>query len=260
MQSASSAQPAAPQPATAAAPAIDDPGPRVPEGFTPIFNGNDLTGWHVSRTNHHGTTPEFRVVHGMIVGTQSPRGRGGILLTDRKYRNVEVYMEVKPDWGCDSGLFLRSSEAGEAYQVTLDYLPGGAMGGIYGERLTGVGGPPMNTLTPEERAKRLAELPRPERGVAEGVEARSVEHDPGAHRRRRPAHHRVDQRPGRHGLHGYGEPRRGWRDRRHDRDPDALLGREDAKVGGGRVLAVARDCGQGTARQVTGRDVKGPQR
>ena len=32
-------------------------------------------------------------------------------------------MEVKPDWGCDSGLFLRSSESGEAYQVTLDYLP-----------------------------------------------------------------------------------------------------------------------------------------
>jgi len=66
MQSASFAQPA-----TAAAPAIDDPGPRVPEGFTPIFNGKDLTGWHVSRTNHHGTTPEFRVVHGMIVGTQA---------------------------------------------------------------------------------------------------------------------------------------------------------------------------------------------
>jgi len=42
--------------------------------------------------------------------------------------------------------------------VTLDYLPGGAMGGIYGERLTGVGGPPMNTLTPEARAKRLAEF------------------------------------------------------------------------------------------------------
>jgi hypothetical protein len=117
-----------------------DPGPRVPEGFTPIFNGTDLTGWHVSKTNHHGATPEFRVVHGVIVGTQNPRGKGGILLTDKKYKNVEVYMEIKPDWGCDSGLFLRSSEAGEAYQVTLDYLPGGAMGGIYGERLTGVKG------------------------------------------------------------------------------------------------------------------------
>jgi hypothetical protein len=69
-------------------------------------------------------------VHGVIVGTQHPRGKGG----------VEVYMEIRPDWGCDSGLFLRSSEAGEAYQVTLDYLAGGSMGGIYGERLTGVRG------------------------------------------------------------------------------------------------------------------------
>ena len=130
---------------------------KVPEGFTPIFNGVDLTGWHVSKTNHHGTTPEFRVVHGVIVGTQNPRGKGGILLTDKTYRNVEVYMEIQPDWGCDSGLFLRSSEAGEAYQVTLDYLPDGSMGGIYGERLkdVSVGGPGFADLSPEERTARL---------------------------------------------------------------------------------------------------------
>lgn len=126
----------------------------VPEGFTPLFNGKDLTGWHVSKTNHHGTTPEFRVLHGLIVGTQNPLGKGGILLTDRRYRNFEVYMEVKPDWGCDSGLFLRSSEAGEAYQVMLDYLPGGNLGGIYGERLKGVsmGGPDWASMSQDERA------------------------------------------------------------------------------------------------------------
>jgi hypothetical protein len=141
-----------------AAPAMQaemaDPGPKIPEGFTQIFNGNDLTGWHVSKTNHHGTTPDYHVLHGLIVGTQNPRGQGGILLTDKKYKNVEVYMEIKPDWGCDSGLFLRSSEAGEAYQVTLDYLPGGGMGGIYGERLTGVQNANASTakLTDEERA------------------------------------------------------------------------------------------------------------
>ncbi|MPY88188.1 MAG: DUF1080 domain-containing protein [Luteitalea sp.] len=135
-----------------------DEGPAIPEGFTPIFNGKDLTGWHVSRTNHHGTTPEFRVVHGVIVGTQSPQGKGGILLTDKKYKNVELYMEIKPDWGCDSGLFLRSSEAGEAYQVMLDYLPDGNMGGIYGERLEGVsGGGDVRNLTPEARKARLRE-------------------------------------------------------------------------------------------------------
>lgn len=137
----------------ASAPANGEIG-KVPEGFTPLFNGKDLTGWHVSKTNHHGTTPEFRVLHGLIVGTQNPLGKGGILLTDRKYRNFEVYMEVKPDWGCDSGLFLRSSEAGEAYQVMLDYLPGGNLGGIYGERLKGVnmGGPDWASMSQDERA------------------------------------------------------------------------------------------------------------
>jgi hypothetical protein len=144
-QPAQASQPA--QPTTTPPPPPPDPGPKIPEGFTSIFNGQDLTGWHVSKTNHHGTTPDYRVVHGLIVGTQNPKGKGGILLTDKKYKNFEVYIEIKPDWGCDGGLFLRSSEAGEAYQVTLDYLTGGSMGGIYGERLTGVqgggrGGPP----------------------------------------------------------------------------------------------------------------------
>lgn len=112
----------------------------IPDGFTSIFNGKDFTGWHISQTNHHGTTPDFRVIHGVIVGTQNPVDRGGILLTDKRYRNFEVYMEIKPDWGNDGGLFLRSNEQGHAYQVTLDYLPGGGMGGIYGERLQGVTG------------------------------------------------------------------------------------------------------------------------
>jgi hypothetical protein len=119
---------------------IEPAAPFVPEGFTALFNGRDLTGWHISTSNHHGTTPAYRVMHGLIVGSQNPLGQGGILLTDRKYKNVELYTEVKPDYGCDSGLFFRSNEAGDAYQVTMDYLPGGGMGGIYGEGLTGVGG------------------------------------------------------------------------------------------------------------------------
>jgi hypothetical protein len=112
----------------------------IPPGFTRIFSGKDLSGWHISKTNHHGATPDWRVENGVITGTQNPPGKGGILLTDRKYRNFEVSLELNPDFGCDSGLFLRSSEAGEAYQVMLDYLPKGNMGGIYGERLKGVQG------------------------------------------------------------------------------------------------------------------------
>jgi hypothetical protein len=105
----------------------------VPEGFTPIFNGRNLSGWHISRTNHHGRTPDFFVQHGMILGTQQPYGGGGILLTDRAYKNFELYMEVKPDFGNDSGIFLRSTESGAAYQVTMDFLPNGSMGNVIAE-------------------------------------------------------------------------------------------------------------------------------
>jgi len=54
-------------------------------------------------------------------------------LTDRSYRNFELYMEVKPDWGNDSGIFLRSTESGAAYQVTMDFLPNGSMGNVIAE-------------------------------------------------------------------------------------------------------------------------------
>jgi hypothetical protein len=108
----------------------------VPDGFTPIFNGVNLAGWHVSRTNHHGTTPDYHVLDGAIIGTQQPFGSGGILLTDKSYRNFELYMEVRPDYGCDSGIFFRSTEAGHAYQITMDYLPGGSMGGLITESIT----------------------------------------------------------------------------------------------------------------------------
>lgn len=110
----------------------------IPPGFTPIFNGKDLAGWHISQTNHHGNTAAWKVENGVLTGTQDRPGNGGILLTDKKYRNFEFYIEVNPDWGCDSGLFARSSEKGEAYQVLLDSRDGGVIGGVYGERLKGV--------------------------------------------------------------------------------------------------------------------------
>lgn len=121
----------------------------IPAGFTPIFNGVNLAGWHTSATNHHGHTPDFHVEQGMIVGTQRPYGSGGILLTDKKYKNFEVYMEIKPDWGCDSGFFFRSTEWGAAYQITFDYLPGGGIGGMICEGgmqgCARAGGPPAPT-------------------------------------------------------------------------------------------------------------------
>lgn len=112
---------------------LEPPPATLPDGFTPIFNGKDLSGWHVSKTARHGVQPDFHVAHGMIIGTQRPLGSGGLLLTDRKYRDFELQMDVKPDWGCDSGIFFRTTETGAAYQITMDYLPGGSMGRFIGE-------------------------------------------------------------------------------------------------------------------------------
>ncbi len=111
----------------------------APDGFRSIFNGQNLAGWHISLTNHHGDTKEWRVYEGALVGQQDRAGNGGILLTDESFGNFEVYMEIKPDFGCDGGLFLRSTASGQAYQVMLDYLEGGNLGGVYGEQLEGLG-------------------------------------------------------------------------------------------------------------------------
>jgi len=110
----------------------------VPEGFTPLWNGKDLTGWHISQENHHGNSQGWEVKDGILTATQDKPGNGGILLTDEKYGDFEVTVEIKPDFGCDGGLFLRSNEKGQAYQVMIDYLEGGSVGGVYGEGLKDV--------------------------------------------------------------------------------------------------------------------------
>lgn len=107
---------------------------QIPEGFNPIFNGKNLKGWHISRTSHQGTTPNFRVEDGVIVVTQQPYGQGGILLSDKKYKNFDLYVEVKADSFTNGGIFIRSSESGIAYQVELDDARG-STGNLLGERM-----------------------------------------------------------------------------------------------------------------------------
>lgn len=108
---------------------------KIPPGFKRIFDGKDLKGWHISQVTHHGNSKDWTVADGVLSGGQEPYGNGGLLLTDKKYKNFEIYMEIKPDWGCDGGLFLRSNEMGQSYQVQINYLPNDYVGGISGEAL-----------------------------------------------------------------------------------------------------------------------------
>jgi sulfatase modifying factor 1 len=112
--------------------AAQSPGP-IPEGFTRIFNGKNLTGWHPSRTAHHGKTPQLTVKDGAVYILQHPFGQGGVLMTDKKYGDFEFYVETDLKPGFNSGIFLRSTEEGCAYQVELDANAGN--GALLGESL-----------------------------------------------------------------------------------------------------------------------------
>lgn len=113
---------------------LSRPAQAQPEGFSSLFNGRDLSGWHVSRSSHQGTTPDFFVEEGAIVVKQQPYGQGGILLTDKKFGGFELYIDVKIDSFCNGGIFLRSTESGQAYQVEL--ATPGNNGALFGEAMS----------------------------------------------------------------------------------------------------------------------------
>ena len=116
------------------------------DGFVPIFDGKTLQGWHASAQTGHSSASKHQsggrwvVENGAITGSQDIAGNGGILITDRKFGDYEVVLEMNNDFGPDSGLFLRSTENGTAYQAMIDYHKDGNLMGIYGEG--GLGGKP----------------------------------------------------------------------------------------------------------------------
>ncbi len=108
--------------------------------WTTLFDGKSLEGWHKNpKKIGHGTGGIWRAEDGTITGEQDPpgSGNGGILLTDRKFGDCEVMIDMKPDWGVCSGFFLRSTDRGQCFQMMVDYHDNGNVGHIYGEGTTG---------------------------------------------------------------------------------------------------------------------------
>ena len=111
------------------------------KGFESIFDGKTLRGWHVSAKSGHSAASKHRtggrwvVEEDAIVGSQDTPGNGGLIITDKAYGDFEVVLEMRNDFGPDSGLFLRSTEDGRAYQALIDYHTGGNLMGVYGEGL-----------------------------------------------------------------------------------------------------------------------------
>lgn len=111
------------------------------DGFVPIFDGKTLKGWHVSGKSGHSRVSKnesggkWVVENGALVGSQDIPGNGGLVITDEQFGDFEVELEMNNDFGPDSGLFLRSTEDGKAWQAMIDYHANGNVMGIYGEGL-----------------------------------------------------------------------------------------------------------------------------
>lgn len=107
--------------------------------WRPLFDGSTLQGWKPTAKSPHSkaggntTAGRWRVENGVILGDQDTPGNGGLLLTEGVYGDFEAVLETNNDFGPDSGLFLRCTEDGKAYQCLIDYHKGGTIGGILGE-------------------------------------------------------------------------------------------------------------------------------
>ena len=104
------------------------------QSWEPLFNGNDLTGWH---TQPGG---EWKVVDGVIVGTSaSSERRHGLLVSDRELTNFILRAKFRVHDG-NSGLYFRAEEtdtnvAVRGFQAEVDRSS--AVGGLYETAMRG---------------------------------------------------------------------------------------------------------------------------
>jgi hypothetical protein len=130
------------------------------KGYVSIFDSKTLKGWHVSAQSGHSRASKNKsggrwvVEDGAITGSQDIPGNGGIVITDKQdYRNFEVVLEMRNDYGPDSGLFLRSNDKGQAFQAMIDYHVKGNLMGVYGEGIGGFGTRNFTFTDPKDPGK-----------------------------------------------------------------------------------------------------------
>lgn len=75
---------------------------KAPEGFVAIFNGKDLSGWKNADKQAEFWKVEDGVIHYLGKG-------GGDLVTDKNYKDFEMWVDWKITKGGDSGIFLRGA-------------------------------------------------------------------------------------------------------------------------------------------------------
>src|SRR3569833_2247245 len=106
--------------------------PVLAQKFTPLFNGKDLTGWHVLNGN-----ADYSVENGMIMGTTVNNTTTSFLVTDKSYGDFVMELEFNNDATVNSGVQVRSESSEEfkngkvyGYQVEIDPSERAWTGGI----------------------------------------------------------------------------------------------------------------------------------
>jgi hypothetical protein len=99
----------------------------APKWGTPIqlFNGKDLTGWHMGEPN-----PEkvWKVEKGELI---SP-GNGPELINDSKFEDFKLHVEFNCGENSNSGVYLRGRYEAQIETDSIAEPPSHHMGGIYG--------------------------------------------------------------------------------------------------------------------------------
>lgn len=107
----------------------------VVENWTPLFNGENLNGWH--QLNGQA---KYRVENGEIVGTTVANTPNSFLVTDKDYGDFILELEYKVNDHMNSGIQIRSESKPDymngrvhGYQVEIDPSDRAWSGGIYDE-------------------------------------------------------------------------------------------------------------------------------
>ena len=89
--------------------------------FTPLFNGKDLSGWHL---RHENGTHSWSVQPGGVLKNTVEKGTHGTdLVTDKKFWNFTVRYEYMTPENSNSGFYLRGRHE---IQILGDYKSGQA--------------------------------------------------------------------------------------------------------------------------------------
>jgi hypothetical protein len=100
-------------------PALTSGGQTAEPGFTPLFNGKDLTGWVYGRrgTAENKTGNGYQVENGVIFSTKTD---GGNLYTEKEYADFAFRFDFRLTENANNGIAIRSPLSGDAAYAAIE--------------------------------------------------------------------------------------------------------------------------------------------